>query len=113
METADPFRVLGLDPTLDRAAIKRAYFAAVQRTPPHSDPEAFRRVRTAYEQLQSPSQVQTAYLQGPLDADAGLTRWEARFRARVDAACKEQCMQLDTARAVEFVIERCLQLRVE
>ena len=33
-----PFAVLGIAPTLDLGAVKRAYFAALPRHPPHADP---------------------------------------------------------------------------
>src|SRR5439155_9465721 len=46
-----PFQVLGIAPTLDLGAVKRAYFAALTRHPPHADPEGFRRLRAAYEPL--------------------------------------------------------------
>lgn len=46
-----PFGILGIKPTLDVAAIKRAYFALLPKYPPHQDQEGFKRVRGAYEAL--------------------------------------------------------------
>jgi hypothetical protein len=56
MSLATPFEearaALGLDAAeRDPAAIKRAYRRAVAAHPPDRDPEAFRRVRNAYELL--------------------------------------------------------------
>lgn len=50
----DPYNVLGLEPTATSAEIKRAYFALVREYPPESQPEAFKRIRAAYEKLRDP-----------------------------------------------------------
>jgi curved DNA-binding protein CbpA len=55
---ADPYVVLGLAPTADLDEIKRAYFAQVRLHPPEHDPETFKRIRAAYEQLRDPKQRQ-------------------------------------------------------
>jgi curved DNA-binding protein CbpA len=55
---ADPYAVLGLAPTADLDEIKRAYFAQVRLHPPEHDPETFKRIRAAYEQLRDPKQRQ-------------------------------------------------------
>lgn len=55
---ADPYAVLGLAPTADLDEIKRAYFSQVRLHPPEHDPEAFKRIRAAYEQLRDPKQRQ-------------------------------------------------------
>ena len=44
------WRVLGLEPTRDLSAIRRAYAAAAKKYHPEEQPEQFRQVRTAYEQ---------------------------------------------------------------
>ena len=77
----DPFAELRLTPTLDLAAIKRAYFAALKRSPPHADPEGFKRVRTAYEDLLEPTRRTMHVMSAPLDASA----WEAS-KARYETA---------------------------
>jgi len=74
-----PFAELEIPATLDRGAVKRAYFAAIARHPPQGDPEAFRRVRAAYEALSAPGGLAAAYLQSPLDWDAELAPYRARF----------------------------------
>jgi len=47
----DPYGVLGLDRQASEAEIKRAYFQRVRQFPPEREPEKFRDIRTAYEQL--------------------------------------------------------------
>src|SRR6266700_3068786 len=47
----DPYGVLGLDRHASEAEIKRAYFQLVRHFPPEREPEKFRDIRTAYEQL--------------------------------------------------------------
>jgi len=47
----DPYGVLGLDRQASEAEIKRAYFQLVRQFPPEREPEKFRDIRTAYEQL--------------------------------------------------------------
>jgi len=44
------WRVLGLEPTRDVGAIRRAYATAAKQFHPEEQPEEFKRVRTAYEQ---------------------------------------------------------------
>lgn len=44
------WRVLGLEPTRDLSAIRRAYAAAARKYHPEEQPEEFQRVRAAYEQ---------------------------------------------------------------
>jgi hypothetical protein len=81
----DPFAELHLTPTLDLAAIKRAYFAALKRSPPHADPEGFKRIRAAYEDLLEPTRRTTHVMSAPLDGSA----WEAskaRYETVVDLA---------------------------
>lgn len=109
----DPFATLGIAPTLERDAIKQAYFGSVRLTPPHRDPEAFRQLRAAYEQLSDGPALLRAWLQAPLDTDAELERWQARWQARVDASCAEDRANAQVARAVELVIERCMHLRID
>lgn len=58
----DGFAVLGIAPTLDAVALKRAYFEALKRSPPHRDAEAFKRLRRAYEELSAPGGLEAAFL---------------------------------------------------
>lgn len=48
---ADPYTVLGLDPSATPAEIKSAYFALVRAHSPERDPQRFKEIRAAYEQL--------------------------------------------------------------
>jgi curved DNA-binding protein CbpA len=50
----DPYAVLELAPTASAEEIKQAYFAQVRTHPPEREPEAFKQIRAAYEQLRTP-----------------------------------------------------------
>lgn len=51
--TESPYQILGVDRNASEAQIKAAYFAKVRQHPPERDPEGFKRIRAAYEQLRS------------------------------------------------------------
>ena len=51
---ANPYAILGVDPQATLDEIKTAYFALVRAHPPERDPEGFKRIRAAYEQLRDP-----------------------------------------------------------
>jgi curved DNA-binding protein CbpA len=93
----DPFAVVGLAPTLDPRAVKRAYYAALQRHSPHSDPEGFQRLRGAYEALLAPGGLQTAFLASPPDMDQELERLEARFGDQIAHARSARQGELSVA----------------
>lgn len=80
MSAPDPFATLGIAATSDMARVKQAYFAALAKHPPHSDPEGFRRLRQAYEALMRPGALRAAYLHAPLDLNAELAAYEDRLR---------------------------------
>jgi tetratricopeptide (TPR) repeat protein len=48
------YELLGVHPKASRDEIKRAYFAAVRRCPPESDPEGYKKIREAYDVLMDP-----------------------------------------------------------
>ena len=48
---SDPYRVLGVSPDASLADIRRAYWEQIRLHPPERDPEAFKLIRAAYEQL--------------------------------------------------------------
>jgi hypothetical protein len=106
----EPFAVLELTPTLDLAAVKRAYFAALARHPPHQDPEGFQRVRRAYEALIRPGALAAAYLASPVDV--GKLAQEAR--ERFDAALEKASQVVLAARVGEETVrqwvERCSRM---
>lgn len=54
--TTNPFAVLGVDASTSPEAIRKAYFALVRAHPPERDPERFKQIRAAYEQLRDPEQ---------------------------------------------------------
>jgi curved DNA-binding protein CbpA len=50
----NPYVVLGLDRTATLDEIKQAYFLQVRQHPPEREPDAFKRIRAAYDQLKTP-----------------------------------------------------------
>jgi hypothetical protein len=84
-----PFAVLGIPPTLDLAAVKRAWFRALARHPPHQDPDGFRRLRAAYEALLRPGGLAMAFAASPIDAAAALAAFSDRFEARIARAAED------------------------
>jgi curved DNA-binding protein CbpA len=48
---SDPYKVLGLSPDSDDAAIRRRYLELVKQFPPEQHPEKFAAVRAAFESL--------------------------------------------------------------
>ncbi|HEY3352689.1 MAG TPA: J domain-containing protein [Polyangia bacterium] len=96
-----PFDVLGLAPTLDLAEVKRGYFRALPRHPPHTDPAGFQRLRRAYEALSDPAGLARAFAAYPVEAAAEQARWEARFAAPLAGAAAAVSDAHAGARTVE------------
>jgi curved DNA-binding protein CbpA len=78
LESNDPYAVLGLERGATRREVKRAYFRLVREYPPETEPEAFKRLRGAYEKLRTADTK--------AETDLFLFRppypWEARKRRR-------------------------------
>ncbi len=53
LESDDPYAVLGLERGSTQRQVKRGYFRLVRKYPPETEPEAFKLLRSAYEQLRS------------------------------------------------------------
>lgn len=53
-QAANPYSVLGVERKAGLGEIKKAYFKLVREYPPEEQPEKFKEIRTAYEQLKSP-----------------------------------------------------------
>ncbi|BCX80750.1 molecular chaperone DnaJ [Methylomarinovum caldicuralii] len=51
MKPLDPYVVLQVGPEADDETIRRAYLDQVRRHPPERDPEIFRQIQWAYEQI--------------------------------------------------------------
>jgi curved DNA-binding protein CbpA len=69
--TSDPYLVLGLERNASQPDIKQAYFELVRQYPPEKEPETFKTIRAAYEQLRTAAaQAETDLflLQTPRDA---------------------------------------------
>lgn len=86
MKPRTPFSILGIDPTLDVATVKRAYFQQLTLHPPQKDPEGFRHLRAAYEMLKQPGGLAAAYLEAGVDLEAALVPYRQRFDAAFLAA---------------------------
>ena len=52
----DAYQILGLDSGADGAAIRSAYLKLIKTHTPEQDPEAFARIRRAFEELNDPMQ---------------------------------------------------------
>ncbi len=87
------------------AQVKRAYFAALQRHPPHADPDGFRRVRDAYEALSSPEALALAFAHRPIDFEAELRRWDEQFAPRAEAAAHAQVASHQSVEAARRLVE--------
>lgn len=48
----NPYRVLGIPLDADDDTVRRSYLRLLHRFPPQREPEAFKRIRAAYETLQ-------------------------------------------------------------
>lgn len=88
---SDPYAVLELPRDASAAQIKAAYFAQVRAHPPEREPDAFKRIRAAYERLRDPEQRVATDMQL-------LNRWPASTR-------KRRATQLDLTVHREDVIE--------
>jgi curved DNA-binding protein CbpA len=95
---ANPYEVLELERSATAADIKKAYFQKVREHPPERDPQAFKRIRAAYDALRTP-EARTAtdlfmlhpptayepYKRPPtLKTDYTPADWQAALRAQTD-----------------------------
>jgi hypothetical protein len=104
--TTDPFAILGIAPTLELSAVKRAWFSALPGHPPETDPEGFRRLRNAYEQLSTPGQLAVAFAAAPVDFPTVERAWAERFDGCIDACAREVGQKQSPAVAVQQFIDR-------
>lgn len=82
----DPYRILGLKRGASHEEIRRAYFRQVREHPPETDPERFKVIRAAYEQLRSAEQraaTDLYLLQEPPPWQPPKRRRPARFDLRL------------------------------
>lgn len=49
----NPYKTLGVERSATEAEIKQAYFSLIRQHSPERDPEGFKRIRAAYEQLRA------------------------------------------------------------
>ena len=112
MTTPDePFTVLRLEPTLDPAAVKRAYFAELAHHPPLQDPDGFRRLRGAYEALCRPGGLAAAYLASPVDVKRLAEEAHERFDTALEQASKAVLAAREAEENVARFVERCARMR--
>lgn len=81
MNGANPWQILGVRPTIDQAAVRRAYAKRLKQTHPEDDPEGFKLLRWAFDTALAQTRRQVAY-----DEPAGAlpAAPEARPRPRGD-----------------------------
>ena len=103
---SDPFATLGLAPTTELGQVKRAWFSALPKHPPEADPDGFRRLRDAYEQLIRPGGLMAAYAAAPVDLAAVSAQYEARFESAIQAAASAVVERQSTSQAVQQFVER-------
>ncbi len=53
-KSSDPYLVLQVSRAATQDEIKQAYFSQVRLHPPEREPEAFKQIRAAYDQLKTP-----------------------------------------------------------
>jgi curved DNA-binding protein CbpA len=63
----DPYQVLQLPSGADSEAVRRAYLSLIKTHTPESDPEAFTRIREAFEALNDPMRRMQDQLFSPSD----------------------------------------------
>ena len=108
-----PFGVLGIAPTLDPAAIKRAYFTALTQHPPHSDPEGFKRIRVAYEALGSRGEAASHILRSAIDVEAELALLRERHDTALAGARQASATSAANASRVARLTEGLARLGLE
>ena len=101
----DPFAVLGIAPTGVLADVKRAYFAVLQKHPPHADPDGFRRIRAAYELLMKPGVLETLSWTAGFDRQAAADALAAHLEPRL-ASCRRARAEGDGRRFLRVRFER-------
>jgi hypothetical protein len=109
---SNPFGILQLAPTLDRAAVKRAYFAQLAQHSPHQDPEGFRRIRAAYEALTAPGALEVAFLTSPIDVAAEIQNWNDRFGEKLKCAAQQRRQREATQNAASEFIESICRMSI-
>lgn len=82
------WRVLGLEPTRDIAAIRRAYAEAAKQYHPEEQPEEFKRVRTAYEQALA--YARTAPRESTISGDAAPPPPEKKYNPKSNKAASKK-----------------------
>ncbi len=70
-EITDPWAVLGIDEGASESQIRAAYLRQVKAHPPEREPDAFERIRDAYELLRDPRR-RAAYMLLAVDPRAPL-----------------------------------------
>ncbi|MFH0903048.1 MAG: hypothetical protein V2A73_20660 [Pseudomonadota bacterium] len=113
MAAEHPFAVLQIEPTMDMAVVKRAYFAALALHPPHSDPAGFRRLRAAYEALTATGGLAAAYLSSPVNVVDELERRQERFAAVMVEAMAARRETESRARTIECFVDMLSRRRFD
>lgn len=82
MSIPDPYQVLGIEPGASPEEVRQAYFQKVRAHPPERDPEMFKAIRVAYEQLSHPMEMLDPLFQ--LREPAAWSPGQIRTETKVD-----------------------------
>ncbi len=105
--STDPFDVLGIAPTDDLSAVKRAYFSALKVHPPHSDPAGFRRLRAAYDTLLKPGALKTLSWTADFDRRSAIHTLDSHLAPRLDARAR-MLAHAQSSQALRATLERVI-----
>ncbi|MGC8879933.1 MAG: DnaJ domain-containing protein [Anaerolineae bacterium] len=84
MSVPDPYQVLGIEPGASPEEVRQAYFQKVRAHPPERDPEMFKAIRAAYEQLSRSPEVPDPLFQ--LREPETWSPEQIRVKVKVDVA---------------------------
>ena len=108
-----PFATLGIAPTLDPAAVKRGYFMALQKSPPHADPAGFRRIREAYEILSRRDELFAAYMSTPPDVHLVLAELDATIGQEISRLADANASRSNDAARKRAVVDMLSRLSLD
>jgi hypothetical protein len=107
------FDILRIAPTLDPGAVKRGYFMALQRSPPHADPAGFQRVREAYERLSCSEELYAAFMSTPPNTTLILQELHANIGQEMSRVVDAHARRNSDVSARRAVVDALSRLNLE